>query len=486
MSVIKLTTLLLAVPLTLLSNATVAAPDAAATKLSGCYLENISEQVLCGTLAVPENYDLADGPSITLNFAVLPAISDNKKPDPLVILAGGPGQAATELAAAINRIFKDLRRQRDIVLIDQRGTGKSAPLSCELNQLDELAKTDEQQDLEGLARECLAQFDGRDLTQYHSINAIRDFEQVREYLGYSQVNLYGGSYGSRAGLIYLRDYPQSVRAAVLDALAPVQVIVGPFGTFGAASFDKLLAQCAQSEACNEAFPNLAQTYQQVLVGLEQQPQLLSVADPMSNEMQQLMITAGRFTSVLRVGLYHPRSRQLLPYVIEQTAAANYTPLIGLLGSTLAQSEMYLGLTLSVLCSEDLRRATPELLAADAANDFIAGRTGEAFVEMCRAWPQADRPAEWFEPVQSAVPTLLLSGELDPVTPPAWGDMAAEGLSNSRHLVAPHGSHTIIGHTCANRLASTFIDNLDLAALDDSCLQQQQPTPFILNSNGKGL
>ena len=436
MSVIKLTTLLLAVPLTLLSNATVAAPDAAATKLSGCYLENISEQVLCGTLAVPENYDLADGPSITLNFAVLPAISDNKKPDPLVILAGGPGQAATELAAAINRIFQDLRRQRDIVLIDQRGTGKSAPLSCELNQLDELAKTDEQQDLEGLARECLAQFDGRDLTQYHSINAIRDFEQVREYLGYSQVNLYGGSYGSRAGLIYLRDYPQSVRAAVLDALVPVQVIVGPFGTFGAASFDKLLAQCAQSEACNEAFPNLAQTYQQVLVGLEQQPQLLSVADPMSNEMQQLMITAGRFTSVLRVGLYHPRSRQLLPYVIEQTAAANYTPLIGLLGSTLAQSEMYLGLTLSVLCSEDLRRATPELLAADAANDFIAGRTGEAFVEMCRAWPQADRPAEWFEPVQSTVPTLLLSGELDPVTPPAWGDNSPRASSRPRRCGPP--------------------------------------------------
>lgn len=457
-----------------------------AAKLDGCYLKNISERVLCGTLTVPENYELPDGLTIDLNFAVLPAVSENKKPDPVLILAGGPGQAATELAAMIDRIFKDVRRQRDILLIDQRGTGQSFPLGCQLNHVEEMVKTDEQADLQGVAVECLAQFEGRDLTQYHSVNAIRDFEQVRQYLGYPQVNLYGGSYGSRAGLVYMREYPQSVRAAVLDALAPVQVVVGPFGTFGAQSFHQLLDRCQNSSACNSTFPNLYQTYQDALLGLEQQPQLLTVNDPLSNEKTEVMITAGRFTSVLRVGLYHPTTRQMLPYVIQQTALGNYTPLMGLLGTTLGQSEMYMGLTLSVLCSEDLRRATPELLAADADNDFIGGRTGDAFVEMCRAWPQAERPAEWFEPVHSDIPTLLLSGALDPVTPPVWGDMAAETLTNSRHMVAPHGSHTIIGHTCANRIAATFIDSIDLAALDDSCLNQQKPAPFILNSNGKGL
>jgi pimeloyl-ACP methyl ester carboxylesterase len=456
------------------------------SKLAGCYLKNISERVLCGTLTVPENYEFPQGTTIALNFAVLPAVSENKKPDPLLILAGGPGQAATELAAMIDRIFKDVRRQRDILLIDQRGTGKSAPLSCVLNHVEEIAKTDEQTNLEAIARDCLVQFEDRDLTQYHSVNAIRDFEQVREHLGYPQVNLYGGSYGSRAGLVYMREYPRSVRAAVLDALAPVQVVVGPFGSFGAQSFHKMLARCEQSATCNNTFPNLYQTYQDALLRLEQTPERLRIADPLSNEMTEVMITAGRFTSVLRVGLYHPTTRQLLPYVIQQTALGNYTPLMGLLGSTMGQSEMYMGLTLSVLCSEDLRRASRELLAADADNDFIGGRTGDAFVEMCRAWPQAERPAQWFEPVQSDIPTLLLSGALDPVTPPAWGDMAAATLSNSRHLVAPQGSHTIIGHTCANRLASNFIDSLNLANLDDSCLQQQKPAPFILNSNGKGL
>lgn len=455
-------------------------------ELEQCYLNNISEQVRCGTLNVPENYSQPDGRRLALHFAVLPAVSENKKPDPLVILAGGPGQAATELAAMVNRIFQSVRQQRDIVLIDQRGTGQSAPLACEMSHVEELVKADDDIDLAQVASDCLANYEERDLTQYHTVNAIRDFEAVREALGYEQVNLYGGSYGSRAGLVYLREAPESVRSAVLDALAPVQVVVGPFGRHGAASFDKLISNCAAAEACNTTFPNLADTYTELMTKLETAPVPLTVRDPLTNEPVEILITAGRFSSVMRVGLYHPTTRQMLPYVIQQTAQGDYTPLTGLLGSTMAQSELYMGLTLSVLCSEDLPRASDELLAADGDNNFIGSRTADAFMDMCSVWPQAERPSSWFEQVQSDVPTLLLSGELDPVTPPAWGELAAEGLSQSRHLVAPHGAHTIVGHTCANKLAAQFIKDLDLAALDDSCLMQQQPKPFILNSNGKGL
>lgn len=455
-------------------------------QLEQCYLNNISEQVRCGQLEVPENYADPDGRKIALNFAVLPAVSENKKPDPLLILAGGPGQAATELAAMVNRIFQSVRQQRDILLIDQRGTGKSAPLACDLNHVEELVKADDDIDLTQIAHDCLAAFDDRDLTQYHTVNAIRDFEAVRQALGYAQVNLYGGSYGSRAGLVYLREAPGSVRAAVLDALAPVQVVVGPFGRNGANSFDKLVANCKASNACSKTFPNLGQTYTNLMAILEREPVPLTVRDPLTNEPVEILITAGRFSSVMRVGLYHPTTRQMLPYVIQQTANGDYTPLTGLLGTTMAQSELYMGLTLSVLCSEDLPRATDELLAADGDNTFIGSRTADAFIEMCSVWPKAQRPSTWFEPVVSAVPTLLLSGELDPVTPPAWGELAAETLTNSRHLVAPNGAHTIVGHTCANRLAAQFIKNLDFAALDDECLRDQRPQPFILNSNGKGL
>jgi pimeloyl-ACP methyl ester carboxylesterase len=463
-----------------------AATNASQTPLASCYLKNISEQVLCGELAVPENYDQPEGRQITINYAVLPAVSENKKADPLLILAGGPGQAATELAAMINRMFSDVRKQRDILLIDQRGTGKSNPLGCELSHVDELVKADDDIQLDRIAGECLAQFSEEDLTQYHTVNAIRDFEAVREHLGYSQVNLYGGSYGTRAGLVYMREAPNSVRAAVLDAVAPPEVVVGPFGRHGAQSFELLLEQCAESKACTATFPNLEQTYANTLASLESQPVPLTVADPLSNEATEILITAGRFTSVMRVGLYHPTTRQMLPYVIQQTGLGNYTPLVGLLGSAMSQSEMYMGLTLSVLCSEDLPRATERLLAEDGNNSFIGSRTADAFIEMCSVWPQAPRPEAWFEPVYSDIPTLLLSGRLDPVTPPTWGALAAQSLSNSRHLIAPNGSHTIAGHTCANKLAGQFIETLDAQVLDDSCLKNQKPAPFVLNANGKGL
>lgn len=460
--------------------------EAAASPLQPCYLNNISEQVLCGSLSVPEDYDNPQGRHISINYAVLPAVNENKKPDPLLILAGGPGQAATELAAMIDRMFTDIRKQRDILLIDQRGTGKSNPLSCDVSHVDELVKTDEDTELDRMAGECLAQYEDEDLTQYHTVNAIKDFEAVREHLGYQQVNLYGGSYGSRAGLVYMREAPQSVRSATLDAVAPPEVVVGPFGVHGAQSFDLLIERCAASEACNTTFPNLKQTYQKTLQQLEDKPVPLQVRDPLTNEKTDILITAGRFTSVMRVGLYHPTTRQMLPYVIQQTSVANYTPLIGLLGSVMSQSEMYMGLTLSVLCSEDLPRATDKLLQQDADNDFIGSRTADAFIDMCSVWPQAPRPESWFEPVYSDIPTLLLSGRLDPVTPPTWGALAAQTLSQSRHLIAPQGSHTIAGHTCANKLVGQFVDGLDLQALDDSCLQQQKPAPFVLNANGKGL
>lgn len=462
------------------------ADSAPKVKLEQCYLKGIAEQLRCGTLQVPENYAKPDGKTIGINFAVLPAVRESKQNDPLLILAGGPGQAATELANMIDRTFQSVRQQRDILLIDQRGTGKSHPLSCAMSHVEELVKTDDAIDLAEVAEQCLAKFEDTDLTQYHTVNAIRDFEAVRKALGYNQVNLYGGSYGSRAGLVYMREAPESVRAAVLDAVAPVQVVVGPFGLHGAESFSRLLERCAASEVCSSTFPGLGTTYTELMAQLEANPVPLTVRDPLTNEPVEILVTAGRFSSVMRVGLYHPTTRQMLPYVIEQTANGDYTPLTGLFGSTMAQSELYMGLTLSVLCSEDLPRATPELLAADGDNTFIGSRTADAFVDMCSVWPQEQRPEEWFEPVTSAIPTLLLSGKLDPVTPPAWGEMAAETLNTSRHLIAPQGAHTIVGHTCANKLASQFIKDLDLAALDASCLTEQRPQPFILNSNGKGL
>jgi len=456
-------------------------------KNTDCYIDGIDERIICGQLMVPENYQAPDADQIPIHYAVLPAIQDGVRNDPLLILAGGPGQAATELAPMMSKVFTRIRQQRDILLIDQRGTGKSNPLSCDIERVDELVRPDDEQALDELAAQCLAQYPDTDLTQYHTVNAIKDFEAVRAHLGYAEVNLYGGSYGTRAGLVYLREAPDAVRSATLDAVAPPQVVIGPFGMHGAASFAEILADCANELACQQAFPALDETYQELMQSLTDDPAALVVNDPRTNKPLDLLLTAGRLSSIMRVALYHPSTRRLVPFVIQQTAAQNYRPLLGMMGSMMAQSPLYMGLTLSVVCSEDLPRATPELLAQDADNTFIGGRTAEAFIDMCSVWPQYPAAPEWSAPVVSDKPTLLLSGGKDPVTPAAWGELAAETLSNSRHLIAPFGAHTIATHTCANQLIADFIEHLDVDKLDASCLtEQKQPIPFVRNSNGAGL
>ncbi|MBF38744.1 alpha/beta hydrolase [Idiomarina sp. UBA4520] len=482
--------MLVSIPLLVLSafNSNVQAQQQKTTDTidNECYLPGIQERLECGIVQVPENYEKPQGKQIGLHYAVLPAIQEGAKSDPMLILAGGPGQAATELAPMISRMFDKVRQKRDILLIDQRGTGKSHPLECDISRPDELIRSDDDQDLAELTEDCLQKYSDTDTTQYHTVNAVKDFERVREHLGVQQLNLYGGSYGTRVGLTYLREAPESVRTATLDAVAPPQVIIGPFGQHGAQAFEAMLKNCEEQAACQEQFPNLEQDYFDVMSALEKQDVLLDTHDPLSFEPITINLTPGRFSSIVRMALYHPNTRQLLPYAIHSASEKNYKAVLGLMGGTMSQSSIYLGLMLSVVCSEDLPRATEQLLAEDGDNQFIGARTGDAFIDMCKGWKSAPVPSYWAEPVVSDKPVLLLSGELDPVTPPSWGELAADTLPNSRHLVAPNASHTIASHTCANTLIAEFIETADVSALDGSCLQQQRLKPFVLNQNGEGL
>jgi len=481
---------ILIVPMALLLSAVAkATPDNLAEPSSGsCFIDGIQEQLTCGYVPVPENYQQPGAKQIKIHYAILPAISEGAKPDPLLILAGGPGQAATELAPMISRIFDAVRTQRDIVLIDQRGTGKSNPLECDISHADELIQSDEEQNLTETARKCLANFSDTDTLQYSTHNSIRDFERVRKELGVEQFNLYGGSYGSRAALKYLQLYPDSVRTATLDAVAPPQVIIGPFGLHGSLAFNQLLEDCQQQVSCSDAFPELGDDYQQVMSRLGNEQVILETTDPLSHQPLTIRLTPGRFSSIIRMALYSPITRQLLPYAIHSAAKNNFKPVLGLMGGTTiaAQNSIYLGLMLSVVCSEDLPRATDSLFQQDANNDFIGGRTGDAFKALCAGWESKPVADDWDKPVKSEKPVLLLSGTQDPVTPPRWGDIAARTLPNSRHIVAEHASHTIASHTCANTLIANFIEQGSVQQLNAECLKNRIPQPFVLNVNGEGL
>ncbi|EKE85288.1 alpha/beta hydrolase [Idiomarina xiamenensis] len=458
----------------------------ASTPSTACFVDGISDRVRCGDIDVPENYQLPNGKLINIHYVVLPAQSRAKQADPLLILAGGPGQAATELAPMINRIFAAIRRDRDIVLIDQRGTGQSHPLRCDIDRPDELTRSDENQQLDQIARACLAQYPDTDMLQYHTVNAVRDFERVRQHLGIAQWNLYGGSYGTRVGLTYLREAPEAVRTATLDSVAPNQVVIGPFGRHGADSFRLLLEDCRASSDCRERFPHLAETYQRLMDELALAPVPVVVKDPQTNQAEDLLVTANRFSSIARMALYSPFTRQMLPYMIDQTAQGNYQPLVGLMGSNRKQNPMYVGLTLSVLCSEDMARASQPLLQEDGNNGFIGSRTADAFIELCSEWPVQMIDASWSAPVSSDKPVLLLAGRWDPVTPPAWAELAAQTLTHSKVLVAKYGAHTIVTHTCANEIVADFIAAGELSAVSGECLQEGYIPAFITNSNGAGL
>lgn len=462
---------------------------AQAFELEDCHVEGIKQQILCGTLEVPEDPKKPSGKQIPLNITVLKGLNATPKTVPLLYLAGGPGQAATDHTAMVNMMFKLVRQSRDIVLVDQRGTGKSNGLQCTNMEVDGLGLDLDMagMDLKQQARECIALFGDSDLTQYSTNQAVDDFEAVRKALGYEQFYLYGGSYGTRAGLVYMRRHPQSIAGAVLDSVAPTQLAVGLFGKTAEVSFDMLLKDCQENEACNKAFPNLKQDFVGLLNELKQQPKSVEVSNPVSAEQTTLLFDKDKFLNVLRTSLYAVQTRSFLPMAITQAAQGNYKPFLGLYSAIGTNGTgMYTGLTMTIVCSEDWPRISPARLAADNDNYVVGGSTGEVFAQMCSQWPRYEVEDSFAEPVKSAIPTLLLSGRVDPVTPPSYGDMAAESLSNARHLVSHNGAHTIISHTCAPKLVDQFLQTGELDKLDDSCLTRQYPTRFLISPNATGL
>lgn len=450
--------------------------------LENCHLGEIRSQVSCGKLQVPENYQQPQGTKISINFAVLPAIDNSENKTPLMFLAGGPGQAAVELATGLNRVFREVRKTRDIILVDQRGTGKSSALSCDLDDEDDVYKLLPEvlnpQDI----KDCISQFKG-DVSQYNSENAIRDFDAVRAALGHKKLNIYGGSYGTRAGLVYMRMFPESLESVILDSVGPIEVPIGLFGQSGARSFHLLLDNCKNDVSCNIAFPNLAEEFQQVKDRLAKEPVSLAIQHPRLGTPTTFVINSSKLTGNLRFQLYSMRGRSMVPLVIHQAYLGNYKPLLGLIASTEGEQMVYTGLLFNIVCNEDIPRASKADQAKDANNDFDGGDAHLAFNAICPLFPQYRPSKDFYQSVTADIPTLILSGNLDPVTPPSNGDYSAKTLPNSHHIVVKNASHTVAMSTCANDLVNEFLTIKDPKGLDESCLDDIPQETFMTSVNG---
>jgi len=454
--------------------------------LKPCQVPQIKGEAKCGTLEVFENRDSRKGRKINLNVIVLPATGQQREPDPLFYFAGGPGSAATEDAPGIAQIFAKIREHRDLVFVDQRGTGKSNPLNCDL-----FDPADQQSYLGSFfpvdaVKKCRAELEPKaDLTLYTTNIAMDDLEDVRAALGYEQINLFGGSYGTRAALVYLRRHPKHVRAVVLHGVAPTnQFMPLHFPQDTERALEGVLSECEADEACHQAFPKIKEEAAYALGILMQSPATSDIKPEGTNEKVTLRLNINLAAEAVRYMLYSPMSAARIPLFLHLARRGNYEPLTqaalwyrkNLVGT--GSNGMYL----SVTCAEDLPWIKPEEADNLAKNTFLGRYRYNQQSEACQLWPQAKLDASYAEPVRSDKPVLILTGEWDPVTPPAQGDATAKSLSNSLHIVVPHGAHGFDGLEniqCVDGVLTTFIERGTVKGLDTACVKTIKRKGFAL-------
>lgn len=456
-------------------------------ELEDCHVDGFKEKVQCGTLAVPEDYDKPDGTQIDLNVKVMPAIDGSGKKLPLMFLAGGPGQAATELAAMLRNRFYEVRKTRDIILMDLRGTGESSQLFCDVEDftnIDIYSAFTFDFDLD-LVPQCVSQFT-QDTTHYNSENGIRDADAVRAALGYEKINIYGGSYGTRAALVYMQLFPESLNSVVLDSVAPMDIRIGLFGKTAERSFQTLIDNCNAEDTCKQAFPNLEQDYQKVFAQLSETPFETSIPHPRLATPTKLVIDAQKFASTIQIQLYGTTGRSIVPLLISEAAKGNFMPFVGVLAQSDEEQPpggIYMSVLLNIACNEDFPLISNAEWDADADNKFARNISHEVIRKVCPVWPKYTPSPFLYEPVTADIPTLILSGNLDPVTPPAYGDIADKMLPNSRHIIAEHIGHIVASNKCGVGIVAEFIDELDLEAVDASCLEELPAESFMTSLNG---
>lgn len=468
-----------------------AARPAAALELEPCRIDAgpaiDTAKALCGTFERAENPDAPDGRSIELAVALVPSLNVEALPDPLVFFAGGPGQSAIDSYLMMLPAFEPIRRDRAILLVDQRGTGRSNKLDCPVPEEEDMMTGDwDPEQIRAYAEGCLAELDG-DPRFYTTSVAIDDLDAVREALGFEQLNLWGGSYGTRAALHYLRKYPERTRSVIIDGVIAGGQLLGPtLATDAQASLELLFDRCTESADCSAAFPDLRNTFDTLRQRLADAPVPVSAAHPRSGEAVELTLTDQVLAGVVRLSSYAPATRALLPLMISEAAEGRYTMLAAQAALIESQFDglLAMGMHNSVVCSEDAPRFDErEVDDATLAATYLGKEQLEWLEVMCGAWPRGPVDEGFNEAVVSDVPVLVLSGEVDPVTPPANGERAAETLSTSRHIVAPGQGHIITALGCMPRLLGEFVNGLDPAALDDSCMQRLGATPFFVGTVG---
>jgi pimeloyl-ACP methyl ester carboxylesterase len=439
----------------------------------------------CATLRVAENPAEPDGRQIELFVTRIRALGQNPAPDPLTVINGGPGASSVDLYVDLQAAFAPVRRERDIVIVDQRGTGRSSPLTCEM-PAQPISAFDAAV-VDAATARCLDTLSA-DPRFYTTTIAVADLERVRTLLGYPRLNLYGVSYGTRVAQHYLRRYPHAVRSMVLDGvLAPDQPLGPDIAVNAQQALDAIFARCADQPHCRSRFPDPAAQFGRLAGRLRSAPLHVDLPDPLTGRPATTRLTYGHLAATVRMLSYAPESAALVPLVLDEAEARqNFTPL-ALHASRIERelgSSINLAMHNSVVCSEDvpfyanLKGLWPELERTYLGTDQV-----RMLQTICAHWPRGPVDTDLREPLRSDTPVLLLSGERDPVTPPAYADRVAATLRSSRHVVAPGQGHGVAGRGCIPELIGDFVRTGTTEGLDTRCVARLAPDPFFVDLMG---
>ncbi|HEY7500855.1 MAG TPA: alpha/beta fold hydrolase [Vicinamibacterales bacterium] len=435
----------------------------------------------CYRLDVPENRSKPSR-TIPLHIVVLPSTGSDRLPDPVFFLAGGPGQAASELMHDQTSPHAELRRRRDLVFADQRGTGGSHVLSCPFYGPPDKPQSYFDAFLPiAKVRECRGELErSADLAQYTTAASVEDLEAIRVAMGSPKVNLVGGSYGTRLAMEYVRQYAQHVRTVVLDSpVTPVQHAPEDFGRLAQSAFDKLLDECERTASCAKAFPKLRDESRAVFDRLRAGSVTATVSHPKRDVPAQVTLTRDHVAEAIRYMMYSTRGASQVPLYLHTAFGGDYGPFADFLIRWRADGT-FDGLYLSITCAEDVPFIAAGAVERDESTYLGSYRLRQQRAA-CAEWPRGTPGPRQFEPVTSDVPVLMTTGALDPVTPPANADMLAKTLPHSLHVRIPFSGHSPFGLTgigCISRIKLAFIERGAVEGLDTTCVSNMARAGFL--------
>ena len=472
-----------------------------------------SVEALCGGFDVPENRATPAGRKIRLAIAWLPGKGETQ-PDPVVMIAGGPGQSALESFPSIANAFADLRKHRNILLVDQRGTGGSNRLSCKDTEVagkkdaDKASgehagndkagdgkagdgkasggkagdgagptptETSAETDLAAArasAQRCVAKLSKvADLRFYSTTDAIQDLDDVRAAIGAEKLNLMGVSYGTRVAQQYAKRYPTHVRTLTIDGVAPNSLVLGnTMARTLESSLDRQFGRCAKDPECAGKLGDPRAHLDALMQTLRTAPPRVTFRDAITGESRTETLTPAHIAGLARMFAYIPQAAGLLPLELNEAAHGRYEPLMALanLLRTTVGDQITDGMQYSVICTEDAGELKVDPADANALLGTDLVTTMQA---QCAVWPHGTRPAGFRAPLTGNIPVLILSGEFDPVTPPAFGDEVLKSLGNARHLVVRGQGHNVLPVGCVPKLFTRFVETADAKSLDVHCLDK---------------